>query len=217
MDIIRKGPVAVLELFRAAIGPRRYFANRSRESLVSTAIWGIGSLLLLATLLLLVVALLSEAAWLGSVETYLQSKDLASSDFPAFQNVFSLPYEFPLIWIVLILAAGVLRFGFLFLLGNRERRALKWTLVLAAFSMTPMIVNGLFAAITGNLFPIGVDYNSFEAARVIFATLAVAITWVWEGYITVVAYGAIFGQATGRAVLTFLFPWVVMYLLTYIV
>ncbi|MCR9145164.1 MAG: hypothetical protein NXI24_23200 [bacterium] len=211
---------AVGDLFRAAIGPRRFFTNGSRDSLPGTALRGLVCLLILAALLLTIVAAVSGAAWESAAGEYLSGKGLPRSDFPALSAMSDLPYEFPFIWIALIALIGVLRFALLALLGERGGSglvAMSLTMSLAVFSLAPMLVNGLFAAVTGNLFPIGADYSPFDAFRIFFAIAAVVITWLWEGWITVAAYGAVFGQATGRGVLIFLLPWVLMYLLTYIV
>ena len=217
---LARAATAAGNLLRAIIVPRKFFTNATTSTVQTTAVWGAGALLVVAIIILTIAVLIGQATWNQAIGEYLAGNELDRADFPAMNILSGLPYEFPGIWLALIALMGVVRFWWLALLGEKRGGALVMlgmTLSLAAISLTPMMLNGLFAAVTGNLFPIGSEYNSFEAMRIFLAIAGVVIAWLWDGYVTFFAYRAVFQLSAIRAVLTFLIPWGGLYLLTFIV
>ncbi|MBL8021338.1 MAG: hypothetical protein JNM27_16830 [Leptospirales bacterium] len=134
---------------------------------------------------------------------------------------YNFPYDlivFVLGWILFILFASTIRLGFLRVLGEKSR-SFAIALFVTSFATVPPIAIAGIQRTLANLFPLSLlaDYQFLLHLRIVITFFILVAAWLWEGLICMRGFKAQVEQNRGRAVLTWLSPYVFSFALFWFV
>ncbi len=201
--------LAFLKIFTVTIRPGIYFRESPRALLNRNVLAGALPWIVFGAFCVFLSAILN-AEGIRAVQTeFLRRLDVDPKLIPQATGLPFVSLSFALYWLFLILLLGGLRLALVRIMGEAERSMLL-SFLITLHSVLPMVLIGAAIAMFNNFFPPVIPENgaaSGAALRLTLTALLSAAGFAWEGWIATVGFRQLYAQNTGRAVLTFLFPW----------
>ena len=195
-------------LLTAILKPQPFFEKYKSKDLISPAVVGIGSILVVGMILLIGTAMIyfqEIVVARTSIVKYYSLKGV----IPLVSNPSPWKFlSFPVVWAVVICLSAGVRYGAMKLFGDKKRHYITLVAV-TVFAFTPMVLIAIIQGIGNNLFPFAEPIEKSNIIMIRSYGLMTVFTFgvLWEGFIFIKAGTLIFAQNTGRAVLTWLTPW----------
>ena len=192
------------------VGPGNYFKGTGADLIRARALFGVGSLLLILTLLVFLSAAANPDGSREAQEAFLERIQADPTLLPEAGIPFSSLF-FGVYWSLLLALVGPVRYLMLRILGEKEP-ALSLAYYISLHGAIPMLLVGALIAMTGNLFPPGLPTPGDTGLTRVVLTAIVSIGGLlWEVFISSSGFRVHYAQNWGRAVLTALVPWLVLF------
>lgn len=205
------------EIRTALLRPRSFFEKRRTEELFTSAVTALGMASVIYLVLLFLTAALNTAQLRHNMSIVQGMLPPAAREGIAMKFDAFIPWNrlaYPFVFALYVPVVALLRQGAVRLLGD-ARRSLADMQSITAYATIPIIVGMTLTGALGNLFPVLPEAGKpmhFGAVAVItlLTTLACGI---WEAVVSVSACRTVYGQNTGRALLTWFLPWVGLFVI----
>ncbi len=208
----------ILEAFKnipaVLFRPGRFFSNAKDQGGISpgSALWAIGLVLLIGTLLLFGFSFM-EAGSVGSTQSQIKQPVKGAKWLAMMSSDAHRPWNrllFPVYWLTFLGLAGVGRRLIIRMMGDPGSTGS--TFAVTFLGAIPLVVSGILLGIVGILMPASTDV-SMVWPRVALSLLIFLGALIWEALITIKGFRIFHEQNTGRAGIT----WFAAYFLLFVI
>jgi hypothetical protein len=199
-------------LLEMLIRPGEYFQTLDDQTLLHNVLYGVAPLALAAGFLIFLANWISPAGSPEATRALLQRYGIET--LPAGANVGPGPDAllFPLYWMGFAAFAGASCFGTARMLDDRKATFSLCALI-AAHAALPLIVTGFLFGVLNALVPPFLHSPEFGLIRMLGTAAVVAVAWFWSLAVATTGFRVRFEQNRGRAALTWLAPWILLFVI----